>query len=193
MKERRRFRPTTVDWLETRVVLNASAHIAPVSPGHVTTNARNAATQAVVNNVNLSFDSFTTDYLQAQGTYFAAGPTGGSYCVQAIRRPADPTAGSPIDPDLHARSRQSEPVESLDSWRPRHSPNVLEVGASTARRIGLYASHCSAGNGGAVPPVGTNGTTATLYTDRGNHRYRDVADFYLNSVGFLYSRSFQKH
>ncbi len=73
MKERRRFRPTTVEWLEMRVVLNASAHIAPVSVGHVTTHARNAATQAVVNNVNSSFDSFTTDYLQAQGTYFAAG------------------------------------------------------------------------------------------------------------------------
>ncbi len=73
MKERRRFRPTTVEWLETRVVLNASAHIAPVSVGHVTTNARNAATQAVVNNVNSSFDSFTSDYLQAQGAYFAAG------------------------------------------------------------------------------------------------------------------------
>src|SRR5579863_5184255 len=73
MKERRRFRPMTVEHLETRVVLSGGAHIAPVAAAHNTTGARNSNIQAVVNNVNLSFDSFTTDYLQAQGVYFASG------------------------------------------------------------------------------------------------------------------------
>ncbi len=49
------------------------------------------------------------------------------------------------------------------------------------------------GNGGAVPPVGTNGTTATLYTDQAITAIETSRTVTISSVGFLYSRSFQKH
>ena len=46
MKERRRFRPTTVQFLESRLVLNGSVHIAPVTVGHVTTKPHATPTRS---------------------------------------------------------------------------------------------------------------------------------------------------
>ncbi len=46
---------------------------------------------------------------------------------------------------------------------------------------------------GAIPPAGSSGTTATLYTDQATTAIATARTISLNSVGFLVSHSFQKH
>jgi hypothetical protein len=47
---------------------------------------------------------------------------------------------------------------------------------------------------GAIPPVGTTGPTATLYTDEAISAIETTQTATLNSVGFLYGNSFNnKH
>jgi hypothetical protein len=176
------------------VVLNASAHIAPVSVGHVTTNARNAATQAVVNNVNSSFDSFTTDYLQAQGTYFGAGATQGAHGAfrQYVNQRIQLLAAQLTQIFTHVPGSLNQLKVSTPG-----GPVILQTFLrsridGTSDRTLRFAL-LGGGNGGAVPPVGTTGTTATLYTDQAITAIETSRTVTLNSVGFLYSRSFQKH
>jgi hypothetical protein len=74
MKDRHRFLPTGVEPLEPRAVpSHVSGLISPVAIHPVTvvhTPLPDLYTR-VTTAVNQAFDSFTTDYLQAQGTYLA--------------------------------------------------------------------------------------------------------------------------
>ena len=177
MKERRRFRPTTVDWLETRVVLNASGrHIAPVSAGHVTTNARNAATQAVVNNVNSSFDSFTTDYLQAQGTYFAAGATQGAHTAfrQYVGQRIQLLAAQLTQIFTHVPGSLNQSKVSTPG-----GPVILQTFLRSridGTSDGLYASHARRGQRWSGPTRRHQWYNRHALHRSGNHRDRDVAD-----------------
>jgi hypothetical protein len=195
MKERHRFRPAILGCLEPRVVLSGSVHIAPVTTGHVSTSPRNAATQAVVNNVSASFDSFTTDYLQAQGAYFAAGST------QEARGAFRSYVSQRIDL-LAAQLTQifTHIPGSLNQLQPSTpgGPVILQAFLrtrinGTSERTMRFSLIGRGRNGGAIPPVDTTGTTATatLYTDQAITAINTARIVTLNSVGFLYSNSFK--
>ncbi len=74
MREQRRFRPDSPEGLEARVALSLGGAIAPVAVGKHSVSTRADQNQAIVAAVNQTFDSFTTDYLQAQGPTWPAVP-----------------------------------------------------------------------------------------------------------------------
>jgi hypothetical protein len=168
MRERRRFRPATLEGLETRVVLNRGTVIAPVTVGKLTVTTHENTNQAVADQLNESFDSFTTDYLQAQGAYLANGSSQAAhtafshYVAQRVKLLAAQLtnifAHVPGSLDRSPNSSPGGPVvvqTFLRTYINGPPPTSLLVSLE-GRRSGS----------GAIPPPGTTGTTATLYTDQ---------------------------
>jgi len=192
MSERHRFRPATVEGLETRVVLNRSALIAPVISNHLKNSARISSTQAVVNQVNLTFDSFTSDYLQAQGVYLANSTAEAhiafkQYVDQRVELlAAQLTRIFAHVPGSLNRSQTSTP------GGPVIVQTFLKTRIDGVSRTSLLESLEGRSSGaGAIPPKGTTGTTATLYTDQAISAIETAQTSTINSVAFLYSHSFQ--
>jgi hypothetical protein len=194
MNERHRFRPAMIEGLETRVVLNRSSLIAPVAVGKLTITPRNTTNQAVVDQVNAAFDSFTTDYLQAQGAYLSnSTPSAHTafthYVAQRVQLlAAQLTRIFAHVPGSLARSPASTPggpvvVQTFESTYINGSARTSLLESLEGRRTGA----------GAIPPPGTTGTTATLYTDQAISAIATTRTISLNSVGFLVSHRFQKH
>jgi len=178
------------------LVLNGGGLIAPVAAGQLTITARTGATQAVVDQVNLAFDSFKTDYLQAQGAYLANSsapnaPTAfNNYVTQRVELLAAQLtrifAHVPGSLDRLQTSTPGGPIVLQSFLRTRIN------GFGRASLLVSLVGRRGVGTG-ALPPQGTTGTTATLYTDQAITAIETARATSLNSVGFLYSRSFQKH
>ncbi len=199
MKDRHRFRPLAVEGLETRVALSRVGGISPVSPARLANAARNNAVQAVVNQVNLSFNSFTTDYLQAQGAYLAA--TTGATPSKGARAAFKNFVAQRIDLLAAQLTRTFAHVPgSLTRLQTSSSGGPVVVQAflntrinGTSRTSLLEALEGGRGNPGAIPPAGTSGPTATIYTDQAISAIETAQTSSLNSLGFLYGGSFNKH
>jgi hypothetical protein len=194
MSKRNEFRPATVQGLERRVVLSGLAAIRPVAQARLNIVAHNNATQAVANQVNLSFDSFTTDYLQAEGAYLAVpnkGPHGAfkNFVAQRVELLAAQLtrifAHVPGSLNRLQTSSSGGPVVVQAFLRTRINGN-----SSTSL---LRALEGGGGSTGAIPPAGTTGPTATIYTDQAISAIETARTVSLNSVGFLYGKSFDKH
>jgi len=196
MRERHRFQPEVLQGLETRVVLSGGGLITPVTVGQLTITARNDATHAVVDQVNQAFDSFTTDYLQAQGTYLANSTATNAqtafhdYVTQRIELLATQLTR------IFAHVPGSlNPLQTSTPGGPVVLQSFLRTRINGLGRSSLLMSlvgRRGLGNG-ALPPPGTTGTTATLYTDQAISAIETARTASLNSVGFLYSHSFQTH
>jgi len=193
MTERHRFRPEVLQGLETRVALSGNSLITPVAAGQLTITARNDATHAVVDQVNQTFDSFETDYLQAQGAYLANStaqnaPTAfNNYVTQRVELLATQLtrifAHVPGSLNRLQTSSPGGPVVLQSFLRTRIN------GLGRTSLLTSLVGRRGVGNG-ALPPPGTTGTTATLYTDQAISAIETARTASLNSVGFLYSRSF---
>jgi hypothetical protein len=192
MRERHRFRPSTVEGLEMRAVLSGGSLIMPAATGKLTISARTNPTLQVADQVNQTFDSFETDYLQAQGAYLANGTSTAEvafrkYVSQRVELLATQlTRIFAHVPGALSRSQTSSPggpvvVQSFLRTRINGLASTNLIVALLGRR----------NIGGAVPPAGTSGTTATLYTDQAISAIETARTATLNSVGFLFSRSFK--
>jgi hypothetical protein len=191
MSERHRFRPEIVAGLEARVVLSGGAVITPATIGRLDIAHVNA-THAVVSNVNQVFDSFTADYLQAEGAYFANSTPQAEHVLRGFVRQrvallsAQLTrifAHVPGSLDLLQTSSSGGPVVLQNFLRTR-------INGGSARSL-LVALDGRNGNGGAIPPPGATGTTATLYTDQAITAIETARAVTVNCVGFSYGRAFQ--
>jgi hypothetical protein len=195
MRDRHRFCPSTVEGLETRLALSKGTLIAPVTVGKPTSNAQNNRNQAIVDQVNQTFDSFTTDYLQAQGAYLSNPSSDPAhiaftqYVAQRIKllsaQLTNIFAHVPGSLNTAPSSSLGGPVvlqRFLKTYINGPDPTTLLV-ALEGRRSGS----------GAIPPTGTTGTTSTLYTDQAVSAIATARTITLNSVGFLISHKFQGH
>jgi hypothetical protein len=199
MKDRHRFRPLAVEDLETRVALSRAGGIAPVSPARLASTARNNAAQAVVNQVNLSFNSFTTDYLQAQGAYLAA-TTGASPSKGArtafknfVAQRVDLLAAQLTRVFAHVPGSLTR-LQTSSSGGPVVVQEFLNNRINGTTRTSLLETlEGGRGNPGAIPPAGTSGPAATIYTDQAISAIETAQTSSLNSLGFLYGGSFNKH
>jgi hypothetical protein len=194
MRERRQFRPERLEGLEARVVLSNRGLIAPATVGKLNTSAKTNSNQAVVDQVNQTYESFTSDYLQAQGAYLANGASAANhtafshYVGQRVKLLAAQLTTIfvhvPGSLNLAPKSSPGGPVvvqSFLRSYVNGPAPTSL-----------LVALEGRKGGTGAIPPAGTTGTTATLYTDQALSAIATTQTITLNSVGFLVSHRFQK-
>jgi hypothetical protein len=183
--------------LESRVVLSRVASIAPISVAKLNVRHHINATQDVVNAVNQSFDSFTTDYLQAQGAYLAA-PSSGSHTAfrSFVVQRVDLLAAQLTRIFAHVPG-------SLNRLQTSSSGGPVVIQAFLRSRINGNSSRtlltALTGPGGAIPPLrmaaatATIDTTATIYTDQAISAIETARALTINSVGFLYGQAFDKH
>jgi len=196
MKERHRFRPQASNVLESRVVLNRGALIAPVAAGQLTITGRNEATSEVVAQVNQTFDSFETDYLQAQGAYLAN--SSAQYAQTAFTNYVSQRVELLAAQLTRIFAHVPGSLNPLQTSTPGGTIVLQSFLRTRINGLGrsslLMALEGRRGLGsGALPPPGTTGTTATLYTDQAISAIETARTASLNSVGFLYSRSFQNN
>jgi hypothetical protein len=193
MKRRHRFCPATTEPLENRVVLSGRAIFTPVHVARLATTARHNPSQAVVDQVNVAFSSFSSDYLQAEGTYLAnSTPAAHSafrnFVTQRIAL---------LSSQLTLTFAHVPGSLKLSQTASSGGPVVLQVFLRTRidgdAATSLLSALVGRGNGGALAPAGTSGTTATLYTDQALSAIATAQNATLNSVVFLYARSFQNH
>jgi hypothetical protein len=194
MRKRHRFCPAATEDLETRVVLSELASITPVKVARLTTSTHHNPAQAVVNQVNLAFESFSSDYLQAEGTYLA---NTNDNSLAAFKNYV-PQRVALLASQLTLIFAHVPGSLKLSQTATSGGPVVLQVFLRTridgdARTSLLNALVGPGGNRGAIPPLGTTGTTATLYTDLAISAIETAQNATQNSVVFLYARSFQNH
>jgi hypothetical protein len=210
MKDRHRFQPALAG-LESRLVLSRLATISPVSPAKLAIAAHKNAAQAVVDQVNQAFDSFTTDYLQAQGAYFEAPNVGArnafknfvtqrtdllaaqltrifAHVPGSLNKLETASSGGPVVVQQFLRTRingnaRTSLVRSLEggSGNPSAIPPALKQPTVTTN------------TGQAIAPTYTGQAVATIYTDQAISAIETARTASLNSLGFLYGKSFDKH
>lgn len=193
MRKRHEFRPAALEGLEPRIVLSRVASFAPIAPAKLVLRSHNNAAQAVVNAVNQSFDSFTTDYLQAQGAYLKV-PNADShrafrgFVVQRVEL-------------LAAQLTRifAHVPGSLKRLQTSSSGGPVVVQAFLRSRINGTSSRtllsALTDTGGAIPPLrmATTDFASTIYTDQAISAIETARAVSLNSVGFLYGKAFEKH
>jgi hypothetical protein len=195
MRKQREFCPAPVEGLERRIALSGIGAVRPVARAKLVLAAHTNATQAIVNQTNLAFDSFTTDYLQAQGAYLSDSMVKGShgafknFVTQRVELLAAQLtrimAHVPGSLKRLQTSSSGGPVVIQVFLRTRINGNS---GSSL-----ISALRGSGGGNGAIPPIGTTGPATTLYTDQAISAIETARTATLNSIGFLYGKAFDKH
>jgi hypothetical protein len=196
MKGRHRFRPAFLQDLEPRVVLSGGAQISPAPVGKLTINARSTITHQVVDQINVAFDSFTTDYLQAQGAYLhdSTAPHATTAFANYVNQRVELLAAQLTRIFAHVPGSLNR-LQTSTPGGPVVLQSFLRTRINGLGRTSLLVSlNGRRGVGSsALPPAGTTGTTATLYTDQAISAIETARTASINSAAFLFSHSFQKH
>lgn len=197
MAQRRRFRPGLTETLEDRVVLS---HAASISVARLNLSGRtgNLASSAV-DQVNQAFDSFTKDYLQAEGTYLSLDlPQSGNpekyfrlYVVQRLNLLAEQLT--------HTFTYLPNSLNRIPSSSGPGGSPVLQVflrrqitGGSSSSLLRALVGTGQNANNLPIPAVGTmKGTAATLYTAQSLSAIDATRAATLNAVGYLLNNTFK--
>jgi hypothetical protein len=189
---RRPFRPGTPDGLEERLALSRAGLVAPIAVNKLNLSGRSTADlQAqAVDQINQSFNSFTTDYLQAQGAYFSTAANSGSepyfrgFIAQRIELLAQQLTRIFVQiPGGTTRLPVGNPGGSivLQAYLRSH---ITGTGAGTLHTALL-------GSAAPIPNPGVlSGGAATLYTDQALFAIETARTATLNAVGFLLRHTF---
>lgn len=193
MKQRHRFRPAILEMLENRMVLSHGVSFAPVAVNHLNHSGRRSVklSQVAIDETNQFFDSFTRDYLQVQGAYFAADAkdlnaklTFREYIVQRTNLLAQQLTRTfaQLPGSLNRLPSSSGSATVLASFLQ----NRINGAASPSLRASLAGG--ARGNTIPVPPV--SGPAATLYTYQAISAIETARTATLNSASFLIHHTF---
>jgi hypothetical protein len=195
MRRQRRFVPTDCEPLEQRLALSRGAHIAPVTPRSLDLSGRGTSSlaQQVANQVNVAFNSFTSDYLQAQGAYFAS--QDGSGAALKFFRSYITNRLDLLDQQLvRTFSHVPGSLNRLPGAAPGGSA-VLQVFLrryiTGTTRNSLRTALAGSPQNDPIPPANTSGSTTTLYTSQALIAIQTAQTSTLNSVMFLIKHSFK--
>jgi len=195
MSQRHRFRPGHADLLEDRVVLS---RVAPIAVAKLNVSARTGnIASAAVDQVNLAFDSFTKDYLQAEGLYLSLKSNDGGdperyFRLSVVQR-------------LNVLSQQ---LTHTFTYLPNSLNRVSSAGPSGSAVLQVFLRKQITGNGSEsllralvgvqnqanppIPAVGTmTGDSATLYTTQSLSAIDASRAATLNAVNFLLHNTFK--
>lgn len=190
--KRHRFRPLLHGALEPRVVLSRNALIAPVTVSAGAIADRNSRTQAVVDQINIAFDAFKQDYLQAQGIYLISRSSDAQKAFRSFVNERTDLLASQLT-RIFAKVPGS--LDPLDTSSPG-GPVVVQAFLRT-RINGLgpnsLLQKLNGRRSSAIPPTNVSNNAATLYAEQAISAIETTRSATLNSVGFLFSQSFQKH
>jgi hypothetical protein len=191
MRTRRRYRPGQWDRLEAREVLTHGGPFAPALIGTLSPNPRASGPLGRIQaQVNQAFDQFRQDYFQAQGAYLSSGAPAAPFTAFTIQR-TNLLAG-----DLtRTLVRLPGSLARINNAHQR---------SKTGSSVVLQAFLHNAINGPApstsllqtlnspsvMPPVGTSGAAASLYTLAASNAIQSARVATINAVRFIQNDSF---
>ena len=193
MERRSRFCPSTVDPLETRVVLSHGGHAVSVVVSGLKPQAQllNAKQQTIVAEVGQAFNSFTNDYDQARATYFAS-----------IEGVANPGASTTAAFKLYTKQRVSLLAQEIISSflqspngtaHAKSEPPVLRslisqkiVNTTNTDPTGSLSNSLMAN----IPPPGISAPAASLYSLSQDVAIETARDEVLNGTSIVNTGAF---
>ncbi len=195
MDDKRRFRPESLSVLESRALLASLGTPSTVFVGgHNRGAAILPARQTVVDQINTTFDRFTTDYLQAQSAYFASGTSANRNSMVAFTKQRVSLLTQEL---IHVMTRLPGSLSQLQAGH--FGPSTVTLQAFLSRRINGSTSSSlqsilTSNNSDAIPKaIPLNNASATLYTLTATNAIEAARASTLNGAQFLYSGNFKKH
>ena len=188
---RHRFKPEGCNTLERRLVLTTGGSITPALLGTLSpTPTASGRPGRVANQINSAFDRFTNDYLQAQGAYLSSAAPAATFTTfttqrinllsQELTRIFARVPGSfATIKSSHQRSLANNSSVLLQAILYR---NV--AGANTSLQ-GTLTSNA------VVPPSGTNGASATLYTLTATNSIQTARISMINATKYIATGTFK--
>jgi hypothetical protein len=197
MRDRHRFRPDDMVGLEGRLLLSRAARSAPVifARSNIPTSHADIVF-AATDQVNQAFDSFTSGYLQVQGTYFASDPAQGANAAKYFRSYIVESLGL-LDQKL---TRTFTTLPGSSAKHPSTSPNgstvlqdflAKQINGKSQSNLLLSLAGTNVKNS-PIPPIGTSGPVATLYTEQALSAIETARAATLNQTDFLILHSQDK-
>lgn len=192
MRASNRFRPVVsdADALESRVTPSAGVRIVAPTIAPLNVSARGVSlTRAAVDQINASFDSFSRDYLQAQGTFFAsAGTPDASQAKRFLRGYVVQRIGLLSAELTRTFSHLPQALNRVSTSSPGGS---LAVRSFLRSRIdGTSGNTLQVALTSGIPEVTTKNAAATLYTDQALTAIESARATTLNATSFLLRHSF---
>jgi hypothetical protein len=202
MRKKLRFRPGLADQLESRLVLAQFSAISPAAVAPLNLSGRvRALNVAAVDQINVAFDHFTQDFLQAQGAYFATTP-GESTSPAAVRYFRNFI--------LQRIDLLGQELTGVFTQLPGGTRRVTGGGPNGSILVQSFLRQRITGNGAStlsrqlagsnqgnfaslVPSVGTTGSEATLYTSSALTSIATARAATINASGYLLKSTFNKH
>jgi hypothetical protein len=195
MERRSKFRPGSVDTLESRLVLShggtghaASVVVSGLSPKKQVINAQQ---QSVVAELNQAFNSFTSDYDQARATYFAS--------IEGVANPGSSTTAAF---KLYTKQRVSLLSQQIISsflqspngtGHSKGQPPVLKkllaekiINTTGADPAGSLSNSLVAN----IPPPGVSAPAASLYSLSQDVAIETARDEVINGTNIVNTGAF---
>jgi hypothetical protein len=194
MKDRRRFRPVMGDRLERRLALRHGGPITPALIGTLSPTPRASGPAGrVAAQANQAFDSFTQDYSQAQGAYLSSGTASGAFEAFTTQRV-----------NLLAQQLTRIFARLPGSFAQIKNTHQRSVSGNSTVVFQAFLFKKINGNGGGndsllqtlnspsvVPPAGTKGAAATLYTLTATNAIQSARIATINAVKYIANDTFK--
>ncbi len=195
MRQKQRFVPATLDALEQRVVMTAShvarglsVVVAGLTPREQVLSRRR---QPIIGEINQAFASFTSDYQQARATYFASifgTPTPSAattqvfifYTKQRVILLANQVISSFLQVPQGTAHAQGQPAAL------KRLVDTKIVNPSGADPVGTLAASLIQ----TIPPAGTSGATASLYSLTQDNAIESAQVAVINGVNIIKNGDF---
>jgi hypothetical protein len=191
-----RFRPFACEELELRALLTHGGPLNPALIGTLSPNTRAVGPLGRVQaQVNASFDRFSTDYFQAQGAFLSAGSTSGllpafktfteqrvNLLAQELTRTLARVPGSYTRIANTGQQAQNGSNVVLTGFLNRKINGTGSVGANSL--LTTLTSNA------LLPPAGTAGAGASLYTLAATNAIQTARAASINAVRFMATGAF---
>jgi len=192
--ERHRFRPQSLDPLERRLAPSRGGPIIPALIGTLSPNPKASGRSGrVAAQIGDTFDRFQADYLQAQGAYLSSGApqvTLTTFTAQRVNLLSQEL--------VRIFARLPGSFSKIENSGQRASAG----NAATVFQAVLYRNVSGAANtslvqilnsNAVVPPPGTSGAAATLYTLTATNAIQAARTSLINAARFIANKTFDKH
>jgi hypothetical protein len=189
-RNRRQFRPTAGELLECRLALTYGGPLAPALIGTLSRNPRaSGRTGRVVAQINDAFDRFTRDYMQAQGAYLSSGAATSAFTTFTTQRvnllAQELTRIFARLPGSFARIQNANQRSMTNSSIVFQAFLRRNINGAPASSLGKILTSSD-----VVPPQGTTGAGATLYTLTATNAIGAAQTATINAAKFVASGTF---
>ncbi len=199
MRERRRFLPIDLEPLECRVVLSRASLVSPISVAPLDVSGRKTSRTALtIDQINQTFNSFTDDFLRAQGAYFAS--TASATDSKTLFRDFIKQRLNLLSQQL-TRTFIQLPGSTTKLANPTAQQAIVvqaflrgRITSNSANSLNRALAGTNTANSPIPPdPTQVAGSSVTLYTYQATSAIETARTATLNAAGYLINGTFKNH